>query len=82
MREMKKAKLSSSTSEHSSELTPSLSDPTSSGSLVTPLTEPTPSSSNPTSSVIVPCDDESSVHSESENKRDGLERSNDEDVPD
>ena len=82
MREMKKAKLSSSASEHSSEPTPSLSDPTSSGSLVTPLTEPTPSSSNPTSSVTVPSDDESSVHSESENERDGLESSNDEDVPD
>ena len=83
MREMKKAKLSSSTSEHGSEPTPgpSSSDPTSSGSSATPLTEPTPSSSDPTSSATVPSDDEGSVHSESENERDGLE-SSDEDVPD
>ena len=72
-------------SKHGSELTPSLSNPTSSASSVTPLTKLLPSSSDPTSLVTVHCDpsdDKSSVYSESETERDGLESSNNEDMSD
>ena len=70
MRELKEAVLP--TSEHSRELTPSSNNLTSSGSSATLLPEPTSSSSDPTSLATVhpdPSDDESSIHSESQNKR-------------
>ena len=47
-------------------------------------TSATPSLSDPTSATVHPDpgDDESSVHSKSENERDGLENSSDKDVSD
>ena len=70
MRQLIKAKLSLPTSEHGSKPTPSSNTIESSGFSATPsLSDPT--------SATVDRDNESSVHSESKNERDGLENSSD-----